>query len=135
MTIRYFDVAKAIEAIVYISRSTTDLFHIMKILYYADLYHLQAYGRLITGDYYIAMNNGPVPSGSYDLIKVVRGDGFAIKDASPEKAFAVEGRMKVTPLRAPDMSIFSESDVECLDKSIAAHAHMSFAELRRKAHE
>lgn len=35
---------------------------LFKILWFADLLHLKQYGRSVTGDTYIAMNYGPVPS-------------------------------------------------------------------------
>ncbi|WP_409530306.1 Panacea domain-containing protein [Shinella sp.] len=44
-------------------------FHALKTLYYADRAHLQRYGRPITGDRYIAMENGPVPSYAYNAVK------------------------------------------------------------------
>ena len=42
---------------------------LFKILWFADLLHLKQYGRSVTGDTYIAMNYGPVPSALYDMIK------------------------------------------------------------------
>src|ERR1041385_8562498 len=65
------DKRKAIETIIYVARKApiADRFHVCKIIYFADKYHLQHYGRFVFGDYYVAMKNGPVPSGAYDVIK------------------------------------------------------------------
>ena len=54
----------------------SDLHKIFKILYFADQKHLITYGFPITGDFYIAMPAGPVPSKSYDVLKAIRGDSF-----------------------------------------------------------
>ncbi len=35
----------------------------------------ESFGRLITGDHYNAMKDGPVASNTYDIIKIARGDG------------------------------------------------------------
>lgn len=58
------DKEKTIEALLYIVTRYGEVgrFHALKTLYYADRAHLQRYGRPITGDRYIAMENGPVPS-------------------------------------------------------------------------
>ena len=68
----------AIQAILYIADriERKDLHKICKILYYADQSHLSKYGRSITGDTYIAMEYGPVPSKIEDIFKALRGDSF-----------------------------------------------------------
>ncbi len=132
---KFLDVKKTIETIVYISQKTNDLFHIGKILFFADKFHLENYGRLITGDHYRAMPNGPVPSGAYDIIKYVRGDGKVQINGNPEKAFKVEGKTKIIPIREPHLEYLSESDIECLDKAINLYAYMSLKKLRDIVHK
>ena len=39
----------------------------LKLVYFADRYHLRKYGRPVVGDEYLAMNYGPVASGTKDL--------------------------------------------------------------------
>ena len=135
---KYLDAEKALEVIVYIVHKTTDLFHIVKTNYYADKFHLENYGRLIAGDYYVAMEDGPVPSGVYDLIKYVRGDEFTydakIVEAHPETALRVVEN-EVTPLRKPNLDFLSESDRECLDKAIEKYAGMDGKQLWKLVHE
>lgn len=64
----HFDPEKAVEVILYVASRVRDSgFHrVSKILYFADRDHLAMYGRFICGDSYVAMKNGPVPSGAYD---------------------------------------------------------------------
>jgi len=56
-----FDSEKALEAILYVASKAPipDIYHVGKILYYADRFHLEAFGRLITGDQYNAMKVWP----------------------------------------------------------------------------
>ena len=42
------------------------------VLLFADKKHLERYGRFITGDTYSAMENGPVPSFAYDVVKCIK---------------------------------------------------------------
>ena len=44
-------------------------FEILKTLFLADRAHLNRYGRPITFDEYVAMQDGPVPSLAYDVLK------------------------------------------------------------------
>lgn len=132
---KFVDVRKTIEAIVYISHRNNDLFHVVKILYFADKFHLEDYGRLITGDYYVAMKDGPVPSTAYDVIKSVRGDGFAEFKENPQEAFRVEDQTNIIPNRVPNSDYLSESDRDALDKSIEKYSNMTFKELWDIVHQ
>jgi uncharacterized phage-associated protein len=64
-----FDNERAINAVLYIAEKLDrKIFHkIFKILYFSDIEHLVKYGRTITGDVYIRMLDGPVPSALYDI--------------------------------------------------------------------
>jgi hypothetical protein len=132
-----FDAEKALEIILYIaSRAPVpDIYHVCKILYYGDRHHLEDSGRLICGDSYCAMRDGPVPSGTYDLIKDVRDPWrkSTLADTA-RQAFEING-ITVNPLRQPDLSFLSESDRESLDYSINAVGNLSYSALRRKSHD
>lgn len=77
-----FNEEKALSAILYITKKLMEggikvgLHKVFKIFYFADQKHLSRYGRPITGDHYIAMEHGPVPSRIYDMVKTVRGDSL-----------------------------------------------------------
>ena len=68
----------ALQAMLYVlsKLGTADMHKVSKILYFADRSHLSKYARSITGDDYIKMSYGPVPSNVYDIMKAVRGDSF-----------------------------------------------------------
>jgi uncharacterized phage-associated protein len=135
---KYLDAQKSLEAILHVSRTTTDLFHIVKVLYFADKIHLERYGRMISWDHYVAMREGPVPSGAYDLIKYARGDRFTydsrIAKTRPELALSVDGDV-VSPAREPNPAYLSDSDLECLNEAIARYSQMNWKELWKIAHQ
>ncbi len=131
---KFLDAEKALEVVLYISKYAHNLFNIVKTLYFADKLHLEKYGRQITGDYYIAMNKGPVPSGAFDLIKLARGDKFRYEDkiinTHPEKALKVVDKTQVYPNREPNLDLLSETDIECLNEAINQYGKMSPLKLK-----
>jgi uncharacterized phage-associated protein len=71
-----FDYEKAVAASVYIASqnlSALTMGKLFKLLYFSDKDHLVRHGRPMTGDYYAAMKDGPVPSHLYNLFKELRG--------------------------------------------------------------
>lgn len=136
---KFLDAQKALEAIVFVSHKTNDLFHIVKILFYADKFHLEEYGRQISGDIYCAMEDGPVPSGAYDLIKIARGDKYhfdqRLINVHPEESIKVINETNITPLRGPNFDYLSESDIDCLNKAITNFAPMDGRRLWALVHD
>ncbi len=130
-----FDQRKATEALLHVVSSVHDKYKALKVLYFADLDHLSRYGRLICGDHYIAMKDGPVPSHSYDLIKVAAGEGKTSDRAAllAARAFRVEGNA-VTGLRPANRDLLSQSDLECLDGAIETYGKQGFKALRDLSH-
>ncbi len=132
-----FDPEKALNAILWIAkRVRVPTFHsISKLLYFADRIHLERYGRLISGDSYVAMKHGPVPSGAYDIMKAVRGDGTCTVDEEAQEAFRVDGSHEVVPRREANELFFSESDLECLHEAVERYGRLGFKELTRLSHD
>jgi uncharacterized phage-associated protein len=123
-----FDKTKAVETVIYVARKAPipDRFHICKIIYFADKYHLQHYGRFLFGETYVAMKNGPVPSGAYDVIKTA-------DETLPQKLATND--FEVIALREPDYGLFSESDLEALDYAITTYGAMAFKRLMIASHD
>ena len=90
--------------------------HALKLVFFADRYHLRKYGRPITNDQYWAMPLGPVPSAVKDL--------FDLDSASsPERHYA-ERYFKpgarahsICSCVAVDFHVLSQSDKEALEFS------------------
>ena len=132
-----FNVAKSLNSVLYVSGrlKRSDFHKIFKILYFSDREHLMEYGRTITGDRYIAMRFGPVPSCLYDIFKSVRGDGYFIDNGEFSQYFSVVNNDIVKAHRGADMSELSKSDVRHLDMSIEKYGDLSMDEICEKSHD
>jgi uncharacterized phage-associated protein len=132
-----FDVEKAINAILYITGKVKkkDFHKIFKILYFADRDHFAEYGRPITGDSYIAMDDGPVPSKIYDILKSVRGDSFFKDDGTFSKLFKIHDSFLIQPLQEPNLRVLSGTDIKHLDQAIETYGPLSYDELKGKSHD
>jgi len=132
-----FKKEKAINAILYIARNLerSDIHKICKILYFADQKSLSECGRSITGDTYIAMNFGPVPSYIEDIFKAVRKQSYFSQYAKEfEDVFSFQNDYILKAEREPDMRHLSKSDVECLDYAIEKCKNLDFGQLTLLSH-
>jgi len=109
-----FDETKAIETMLYVAKriSRSYKYNICKMLYLADKTSLERYGRFIFGESYSAMQQGATPSKSYDILKRIA------KESSDD--LCVEGNA-IVALRDANLEYLSESDIECLDETIAIY--------------
>jgi uncharacterized phage-associated protein len=145
MRLRYeFDVEKLVQAIAYFSsRGVTglDKLKIVKLLFLADKQHLLEIGRPILGDWYSCMPYGPVPSQSFNVIRDVM-------DADPEMHPLAEDRFAeyftidttrrhpaLVAKKAPNLDIFSDSEVAALDSAIKTYGDMTGADLIKLTHD
>ena len=131
-----FDENKTINAVLYIAKKLRrkDIHKIFKVLYFADREHLSKYGRPISGDVYIAMNDGPVPSKLYDILKSVRGDSYFSGEEFKQYLRFV-GSDIIKPETEPKLDVLSRTDIEHLDESIELYGHLSWHEVREKSHD
>ncbi|MBY5777772.1 SocA family protein [Rhizobium leguminosarum] len=134
-----FDWQKTIEAIEFIARQEPGItqYYIGKILFFADREHVLDYGRPITGDKYVAMEYGPVPSGVRDLLKFDSGFPDEILDElQAHIGIEHEGnKQRVYSKSGSDLPKLSGSDKTYLIASIRKYAKMSFPRLKDVSHE
>ena len=137
---KLFKFDKSVNSLLYALQklgNKTDMHKLCKILYFADQKHLSQYGRSITGDTYIAMQFGPVPSCVDDILKALRGDSFFSSSNEIEplrKSMIFENRFMIKALQGPDMDELSGSDIKCLDYAINLCKDKSFEQLTRLSH-
>ena len=132
-----FDKTKALNALLYVANRVQrkDFHKIFKIVYFADRQHLADWGKPITGDTYIAMEAGPVPSRMYDMLTMVRGDSYLSDVEGLGRYFQVENWMYVRPLADADLNKLSRNEQEALDDSIRKYAGLSYDEIKEKSHD
>jgi hypothetical protein len=126
---------KAVEVILWCAgkRGTVDFHTVLKVLFGADLYHLNRYGRPVVGDTYNALDYGPVPQTTYDLLK---REPLVLEELGTNVLpFVVEGSYTVRPTRPPDLSLLSPSDIEALEEGWKRFGTIGFSERTRESHE
>ncbi len=109
---------KAVEMMIYIVSQVPncDKHQLMKTCFFSDLNHLENYGRPVTGNKYIKMNYGPVPSEIYNIIQ---------RPLPDENYIEVEG-YNLKALREANLKKLSKSDVKSIDYAVRLLSDMDF---------
>lgn len=112
-----FDLRKAMAAVAFLLKregEQLDMFLGVKMLYLADKKALIEWGKTITGDKFVSMNNGPVLSRIYDLFK-----GTAAKKYQQEWDSHFTERVNHSiRLRQPvDTGVLSEREMDALESA------------------
>jgi hypothetical protein len=136
-----FSPEKAVEYLLFLSTklASPTIHEVLKIRYFADKLHLARYGFMASGDTYVAMTYGPVPSNTYHLLRAARGDRSAyihpLFFEYVAGALAVSDRHEVLPLREPRLEFLAPSDLACLEEAIARFGGLDFGERTRLSHD
>src|SRR5688572_102832 len=133
-----FEPEKALAVVAYLAERTGEsMYTILKMVYVTDRLHLEKYGRPVTGDHFVAMEQGAVPSKIYDSMKFLRGE-----IEKPNYLPQAEMYLRVDPethdvslADVPSMTVLSQTDLECLDAVIALLARRGRWHMRRLAHD
>jgi len=113
-----FNYKKAVQALVFFCQKEQEKkinkIKALKLLFFAERFHLRKYSRMITNDSYWAMGMGPVASGTKDLIDSTRygsdkGKTYAQKHLHNFPKHLIASRTEL------DKEVFSESDIESLE--------------------
>jgi len=130
---------KVLDAILWLAkeRPGMDMYRILKVLFLADKAHLNKYGRPIAGEQYVAMKYGPVAETAYQMLRRQRGPLKRLH--LTEYPFAIEsdddGRpVRVFAARDPDLTSFSESDINELAQALDKYGKMNFNALKALTH-
>jgi uncharacterized phage-associated protein len=101
---------------------------LFKVLYFASQKHLIRYGSVMISDFY-AFQYGPVPSKLCDYLN--GRDNPIISSLNVDTV----AKYILYPKEKPDMDELSESDVICLDESIAEYGRLPFPVLTEMSHD
>lgn len=131
------DKEKTIEALLWVIEKygETQRFHALKTLYFADMEHLRRFGRPVTGDRYVAMENGPVPSYAYNALKGELPENERASLVAAINVINDRPQPYYQPHRLPDMNFFSRSDIECLEWAFEHCRKRSFGSISDETHE
>jgi len=127
---------KAIEVILWFcsqnANNKVNIYNVLKSIFYAEIDHLNRYGRPIIGDSYMAMDYGTVPSLTYDLI---RKNKLALsKHQIKELPLSSDGNY-VIGSRKYNEKYFSKSDLKCLSDAYEKYGKLPFGKLQNVNHE
>lgn len=128
---------KALEALAYVANRWDAItpFYVSKVMFFADKWHLNKYGRPVTGDTYIAMPRGPVPSTVRDIIE--ENFEFIEEPTHFKQMIKLEKRSyKHVHSKVADdkLTSLSESDKECLSEAVEFCRGKSLNELSTLTH-
>jgi uncharacterized phage-associated protein len=112
-----FDYKKATQAINYLSKregGEIDKLKLIKLVYFADRYHLRRYGRPMVNDTYLAMTYGPVGSSVKDIAEL--SDFLDNTEREYARTYLKRGDTphKVVSIADVDELVFSQSELEAL---------------------
>ena len=113
---------KALEAIVYLANKKPDMtqYFFMKMMFYADKFHLNEYGIPIIGDKYIKMEMGPVPS---FVLNALHLDGERLTHDMYERIDQAllfrkhYTKIFTTAKRPANKILLSATNINCLDRA------------------
>jgi hypothetical protein len=129
------NIPKIIEALLWITgrRPGIDVYHVIKIIFAADCYHLSRFGRPVTGDYYVAVQHGVMPSIAKDIIDE---DIYTLKHCGITKSPLIKNGYSLHAARDFDRDKFSKSDIEALEYGLSEYANIpTFSGVREKNHQ
>jgi hypothetical protein len=116
MAIKFsFDLEKTIAALAFLAKrrgATLDKFLSIKWLYEADRIAFASWGKTITGDEMVSMDNGPVLSKVYDLFK---GSGTANNLREWQSYFGKTNGNTVTLQKEANVDLLSEEEMKALE--------------------
>lgn len=129
------NIEKIIESILYLThKKELTRYQIVKFFYLGDREHLRRYGRPITFDHYVAMENGPVASLTYDILKGKNVLGIKSDELPFELGFVGQNRGAKNPTRNIKNDLFSKSDFKTLDEIFEKYSESTFQELWELTH-
>ena len=137
-----FDFEKTLAALAYFAEHdlpALDTYKVGKLLFLADKYHLVRYARPITGDLYWAMDYGPVPSDTYNILKYFVSDDLENDNVQLlATTLDLDRQYKHPRLQAKggfNFDVLSKSDLMALQRTITVYGQKTFEELNALTHE
>lgn len=110
-----------------------NLYNLLKCVFYADEYHLNKYGRPVSGDYFEAQPYGTVPYTINNMVNKKDEEILAILKLE-EYPFEKEGYF-LKAKRNTNLKQLSQTDQEALKYAFNIYGALSFEELKNINHK
>jgi uncharacterized phage-associated protein len=108
--------------------------YLLKMMFFADRYHIRHFGFVASGDNYIAMKNGPVASATYDILlkKMPHQANLAEKALLEDILVVSEYEVEIAKQEIDELS---ESFMQSLDFAIETYGNYEEFELSDITHD
>ena len=106
----------------------------LKLMWLADRFHLRKYGRTIIFDFYVAMENGPVPSLTRDILQQ-NAMGASNEALEYSNKYLRTTQYDYSSVANTNEGVFSSSDLEALGVVFDTYGGLGKYELRDLTHE
>jgi uncharacterized phage-associated protein len=103
-----------------------------KVLYNADFRFFALHGRPLTGTTYVAQEHGPVPFNAFPLMNEMRASGILTTNEEQVSRSCTQHRH--IALRDPDLTIFSEEEIQFVQSIIEEYRDSTGSELENASH-
>ena len=106
----------------------------IKLIWLSDRAHLRRYGRPILSDKYYAIKLGPILSKTKNFSEA---KGLLSEEVKAYRDIYIEpiGQYEFKSLDAPDMNVFSQSDIETMEKIFSMFGHYDKYRLSNLSHK
>lgn len=128
-----------VETVLYILNKTggVDIYHVLKILYFAEQKHLATWGGRMTGCNYVAYKYGPVAEDLYNALRENHKSDPELRNLISEAVCygGEDASSVIFAKREADTDYISLAARECLDASISENSQLTFSQLKNKSHD
>ena len=107
---------------------------VLKLIYFADRYHLRKYGRPITNDSYFALPYGPVASACRDLLNRDVADYSTPESDYKEICVQSKDQYNYESKEAVNQDVFSQTDMEALNYAWETYSRKNHFQLAEETH-
>ena len=131
--------SKLIQALNYIANSqqgkSVGFKKAYKLLWLIDRYSLRHYARTVSGDQYFAMQLGPVPTDAKHILEGLPTI-MEVPTSDLEQYISInENCHRFKSIKAPEMDVFSVSDIKVMDLILLHYGSMQSNDLSSMSHK
>jgi uncharacterized phage-associated protein len=133
-----FNLKKTTQAINFLaikSHGQIDKIKAVKLIYFADRFHLRKYGRPITNDEYWAMEWGPVNSNTKDIADM-NEEYLGVSEYTYASQYIEKpAKNVIKSIQEVNNKVFSQTDIEALNWAWETFGHLDGFTLADLSHE